>query len=84
MLSNDVVLIVDDSKFIAQAYCRVLSGLASRILIACDGRTVLLAAESCDPNIIVPDMLMPDRGWCRRAANAEADRIRDRYSRAGN
>ena len=45
LLSNDVVLIVDDSKFIAQAYSRVLLGLGYRVLIACDGKTGLFAAE---------------------------------------
>jgi CheY-like chemotaxis protein len=57
-VSNDVILIVDDSKFIAQAYSRVLLGLGYRVLIACDGKTV--AAESCNPSIILLDMLMPD------------------------
>jgi len=60
LLSNDVVLIVDDSKFIAQAYSRVLLGLGYRVLIACDGKTGLFAAESCNPSIILLDMLMPD------------------------
>jgi CheY-like chemotaxis protein len=36
-VTNDVVLIVDDSKFIAQAYSRVLLDLGYRVLIACDG-----------------------------------------------
>ena len=60
MLSNDVVLIVDDSEFIAQAYSRVLLGLGYRGLIACDGKTGLFAAESCNPSIILLDMLMPN------------------------
>jgi PleD family two-component response regulator len=60
IMSNDVILIVDDSKFIAQAYCRVLLGLGYRVLIACDGKTGLLAAETCNPSIILLDMLMPD------------------------
>ena len=51
---------VDDSKFIAQAYSRVLLGLGYRVLIACDGKTGLFAAESCHPSIILLDMLMPD------------------------
>jgi CheY-like chemotaxis protein len=55
-----LVLIVDDSKFIAQAYSRVLLGLGYRVLIACDGKTGLFAAESCNPSIILLDMLMPD------------------------
>ena|ERR1700730_1174125 len=59
-MSNDVILIVDDSKFIAQAYSRVLLGLGYRVLIACDGKTGLFAAESCNPSRILLDMLMPD------------------------
>jgi PleD family two-component response regulator len=59
-LSNDVVLIVDDSKFIAQAYSRVLLALGYRVLIACDRKTGLFAAESCNPSIILLDMLMSD------------------------
>jgi CheY-like chemotaxis protein len=59
-LSNDVVLIVDDCKFIAQAYSRVLPGLGYRVLVACDGKTGLFAAESCNPSIMLLDMLMPD------------------------
>jgi CheY-like chemotaxis protein len=61
-LNNDVVLIVDDSKFTTQAYSRVLLGLGYRVLIACDGKTGLFAAESCHPAIILLDMLMPDMG----------------------
>ena len=59
-MSNDVILIVDDSKFIAQAYSRVLLGLGYRVLIACDGKTGLFAAESCSPRIILLDVLMSD------------------------
>ena len=59
-VDNDVVLIVDDSKFIAQAYSRVLLGLGYRVLIACDGKAGFFAAESCNPSIILLDILMPD------------------------
>jgi CheY-like chemotaxis protein len=59
-VSNDVILIVDDSKFIAQAYSRVLLDLGYRVLVACDGKSGLLAAESCAPSIILLAMLMPD------------------------
>ena len=48
-VGNDVVLIVDDSKFVAQAYSRLLLDLGYRVLIACDGKTGLFAAESCNP-----------------------------------
>ena len=61
-MNNDVILIVDDSKFVAQAYSKVLLGLGYRVLIACDGKTGLFAAESCHPAIILLDMLMPDMG----------------------
>jgi CheY-like chemotaxis protein len=59
-VNNDVILIVDDSKFIAQAYSKVLMGLGYRVLIACDGKTGIFAAESCKPSLILLDMLMPD------------------------
>lgn len=59
-MNSDVILIVDDSKFIAQAYSRVLLGVGYRVLIACDGKTGLFAAETCNPNLILLDMLMPD------------------------
>jgi len=59
-LSDDVVLMVDDSKFIAQAYSPEMLGLGYRVLIACDGKTGLFAAESCNPSIVVLDMLMRD------------------------
>jgi twitching motility two-component system response regulator PilH len=59
-VTNDMILIVDDSKFIAQAYSRVLLGLGYRVLIACDGKTGIFAAESCNPSLILLDMLMPD------------------------
>jgi CheY-like chemotaxis protein len=61
-LNDDVILIVDDSKFVAQAYSKILLGLGYRVLIACDGKTGLFAAESCHPAIILLDMLMPDMG----------------------
>ena len=59
-MNNDLILIVDDSKFIAQAYSRLLLGLGYRVLIACDGKTGSFAAESCNPSLILLDMLMPD------------------------
>jgi CheY-like chemotaxis protein len=61
-VSNDVILIIDDSKFIAEAYSRILLDLGYRVLIACDGKTGLFAAQSCHPSIILLDMLMPDMG----------------------
>ncbi len=57
---NDVILIVDGSKFVAQAYSRVLLGLGYRVLVACDGKTGLSAAASCNPSIILLAMLLPD------------------------
>jgi CheY-like chemotaxis protein len=59
-VDSDVILIVDDSRFIAQAYSKVLMGLGYRILIACDGKTGIFAAESCNPGLILLDMIMPD------------------------
>lgn len=58
--TNDVILIVDDSKFIAQAYSQVLMSLGYQVLIACDGKTGIFAAESCNPSLILLDMIMPD------------------------
>jgi len=59
-VNTDVILIIDDSKFIAQAYSKVLMGLGYRVLIACDGKTGIFAAESCNPSLVLLDMLMPD------------------------
>ena len=59
-MTNDVILIVDDSKFIAQAYSRVLLGAGYRVLIACDGKTGLFAAGRYNPSLILLGMLMPD------------------------
>jgi twitching motility two-component system response regulator PilH len=59
-VNDDMILLVDDSKFIAQAYSRILQGLGYRVLIACDGKTGIFAAESCKPSLILLDMLMPD------------------------
>ena len=59
-MDSDVILIVDDSRFIAQAYSKVLMGLGYRVLIACDGKTGIFAAESCKPSLILLDMIMPD------------------------
>jgi twitching motility two-component system response regulator PilH len=60
LVDNDVILIIDDSKFITQAYSKVLMGMGYRVLIACDGKTGIFAAESCKPSLILLDMLMPD------------------------
>ena len=60
LVNTDVILIIDDSKFIAQAYSKVLMGLGYRVLIACDGKTGIFAAESCNPSLVLLDMLMPD------------------------
>src|SRR5580658_4703103 len=35
-------------------------GLGYRVLIACDGKTGIFAAESCKPSLILLDMIMPD------------------------
>ncbi len=59
-MSSDVILIVDDSKFIAQVYSKALVDIGYRVLIACDGKTGIFAAESCSPSLILLDMLMPD------------------------
>jgi CheY-like chemotaxis protein len=59
-VNSDMILIVDDSKFIAQTYSRVVAGLGYRVLIACDGKTGIFAAESCKPTLILLDMLLPD------------------------
>ena len=59
-MPNDVILIIDDSKFIAHAYSKILLGLGYRVLIACDGKTGIFAAANCSPSLILLDMLMPD------------------------
>ena len=59
-MNDDMILIVDDSKFIAHAYSKVLLGFGYRVLIACDGKTGLFAATTCSPSLILLDMLMPD------------------------
>jgi CheY-like chemotaxis protein len=59
-LTNDIILIIDDSKFIAHAYSKILLGLGYRVLIACDGKTGIFAAANCSPSLILLDMLMPD------------------------
>jgi len=38
----------------------LLLGLGCRVLIACDGKTGMFAAESSKPSLIVLDMLTPD------------------------
>jgi PleD family two-component response regulator len=38
-VNNHIVLIIDDSKFIARTYSQILQGLGYRVLIACDGKT---------------------------------------------
>jgi CheY-like chemotaxis protein len=59
-LNNDIILIIDDSKFIAHAYSEILRGLGYRVLIACDGKTGIFAAANCSPSLILLSTLMPD------------------------
>ena len=59
-MTNDIILIIDDSKFIAHAYSKILLGLGYRVLIAFDGKTGIFAAANCSPSLILLDMLMPD------------------------
>jgi CheY-like chemotaxis protein len=59
-LGNDTILIVDDSKFIAQAYSHILVNLGYRVLIARDGKTGLFAAITRSPRLILLSMFMPD------------------------
>jgi CheY-like chemotaxis protein len=59
-LTNDIILIIDDSKFIAHAYSKMLLGLGYRVLIACDGKTGIFAAANCSPSLILLSTLMAD------------------------
>jgi CheY-like chemotaxis protein len=59
-LTNDIILIIDDSKFIAHAYSEILLGLGYRVLIACDGKTGIFAAANCSPSLILLSTLMAD------------------------
>ena len=52
-MTNDIILIIDDSKFIAHAYSKILLGLGYRVLIACDGKTGIFAAANCSPSLIL-------------------------------
>jgi CheY-like chemotaxis protein len=51
---------VDDSKFMRKHVPKYCWALGYRVLIACNGKTGLFAAESCSPSLILLDMLMPD------------------------
>lgn len=59
LVNDDMILIVDDSKFIAQTYSKVLTDLGYPVLIACDGKTGLFAAASCGPSLILLDIHLP-------------------------
>ena len=59
-MNDEMILIVDDSKFITHAYSQLLLCLGYRVLIACGGKTGLFAATNCSPSLILLDMLMPD------------------------
>jgi CheY-like chemotaxis protein len=59
-LTNDIILIIDDSRFIAHAYSEILLGLGYRVLIACDGKTGIFAAANCSPSLILLSTLMAD------------------------
>jgi CheY-like chemotaxis protein len=59
-LANDIILIVDDSKFITQSYSKILLGLGYRVRIARDGESGLVAAATCRPSLILLSMLLPD------------------------
>jgi hypothetical protein len=56
-VGNDVVLIVDNSKFIAQAYSRVLQGLGYRVLIA--GSMTPEKLENAISGILKKRLLVP-------------------------
>jgi len=62
LVNDEMILIVDDSKFIARAYSKVLERLGYRVLIACDGKTGILAALNCRPSLILLGMFLPDMG----------------------
>lgn len=59
IIVNDMILIIDDSRFIAKTYSKVLTDLGYRVLIACDGNTGLFAAASCSPSLILLDLRLP-------------------------
>ena len=59
-MTNDIILIIDDSRFIAHAYSEILLGLGYRVLIACDGKTGIFAAANCSPSLILLSTLMAD------------------------
>jgi hypothetical protein len=84
LLNNDVILIVDDSKLIAQSYSRVAMSLGYRVLIARDGKTGLFCCGElqAEPN----PSRYADAGYGRHrgAANVEADTSYVQHSSFGN
>jgi len=58
-MPENTILIIDDSRFLVQAYSRTLRDAGYRVLTASDGQSGIAVARKENPNLIVLDILMP-------------------------
>jgi CheY-like chemotaxis protein len=57
---QSVVLIVDDSPMITRVVGAVISAMGHQVIKATDGASALATAEILPPDLVFPDLHMPD------------------------
>lgn len=60
-LDGKTILVVDDDPDIVTAITRLLQGSGATIETAADGNAAVDAAQTCDPDLIVLDAMLPKR-----------------------
>ncbi len=60
-MARTKILIVDDERFFADLLTRCLAGLDAQLLYARDGGSALRQAQEQTPDLILLDLVMPDR-----------------------
>lgn len=73
-MMNELVLIVEDEKDIAQLLRYNLQKAGYRTVVACDGDQALSVARCGKPDLVLLDIMLPERdGWevCRRLRASE-------------
>ena len=58
---RSTILIIDDERTFAHAIGKIIADRGFAVVVACDGEEGLRLAQSCHPDLIILDLLLPDR-----------------------
>ena len=58
---RSTILIIDDERTFAHAIGKIIADRGFAVVVACDGEEGLRLAQTCRPDLIILDLLLPDR-----------------------